>query len=173
MILGCDISTTELTLCFLAENAIAWERAALRRDRSQGKWTDALGNVQAALSTALSDAPRPAEAYIERGWGANRNADYQLGAIFGATYVALGKAVPGIHVEMMTTHQWKKIVTAKIGMTTKKGVPGLATATKDQANSACRILLMDELFLDAERVQRLSPDELDAFGVAYAATHGS
>lgn len=171
MILGIDISTHALHLCFLHDNAVAWSKATLRA--SGGGWFAAVQGTTAGLAGALHEANdlRPREAYIERGWGENRNADFLLGAMLGATAVALTKVLPGIHVEHMTTHEWKRAVTAEVGITTKGGKAGNANARKEQANSACRVILMERMYVDAERVNRLTPDELDAFGVAWTAAH--
>jgi hypothetical protein len=173
VILGIDIDTTKLTICAHRDATWTWATGKLRRDRGQGSWLDAVQAVQAALAMALEDADLTHvahEAYVERGWGANRNADYQLGAIFGATMVALPRCRPGIHVDVMTTHEWKRAVTAAVGIVTKGGRPGNANAPKETANSACRIILM-EAGEDAERVNRLTPDELDSFGIAWTATN--
>lgn len=173
--LGIDIDTRKLTLCLLADDGPRWATATLETHGSRsGTALQAVRSLQNALVSAFAHARAggiiewPREAYVERGWGANRVADFQLGAIFGATVVALPHAVPGIHVDAMTTHEWKRAVTAAIGITTKRGQPGNANAPKEQANSACRILLI-QAGEPAERVNALTPDELDAYGIAWTA----
>lgn len=171
MILGIDIDTRKLTLCAYSEDAVTWATGELRTGRAGQQYLDAAMGTILALAEALEtlDPTRLLdEAYIERGWGANRVADFQLGVVFGATAIALRRMRPNLHVGVMTTHEWKRSVTAAIGVTTKRGQPGNANAPKEQANSACKIILM-EAGEPADRVNALTPDQLDAYGIAWTA----
>lgn len=173
MILGIDIDTRKLTLCAYDGQEVAWATGELRTGRAGQQYLAAAQGVMLALAGGLEKADelrRVHEAYVERGWGANRVADFQLGVVFGATVNALSSVRPGCHVGTMTTHEWKRAVTAAVGVTTKRGVPGNGNAPKEQANSACRIILM-EAGEPAERVNALTPDELDAFGIAWTAAN--
>jgi hypothetical protein len=169
MIVGVDIDTWKLTLCALAPRGPVWETATLRRRQGE-RLLDAIQATQAELPLAVAaleerTGERPAEFYVERGRGQHRNADFDLGAIYGATIVALARACPGAHVSTMAVPEWKKLVTAAVGLATKRGEPGLGNVAKAVANDACRRLLR----LDVLAPEALSADELDAFGIAYAA----
>lgn len=165
---GVDIDTWKVTLCALRpDDAPAWQTAPLRT-RKHGL-IDAIRATAFALPLAVArldllDEPG-VEFHVERGRGMHRNADFDLGTIYGAVIVALGRACPGAHVATMALAEWKKAVTAAVGLTTKRGEPGLGMVKKEVANDACRRLLADRYPLYAE----LSADELDAFGLAYAA----
>ena len=164
---GVDADTTKLVVCLLsgeppaAPTDVNWLTAVLRDAR--GTFVHACQAAPSALALALAGI-RIDEAYVERAWGNERRSDFPLGAIFGATTIALANVSPGCHVEEMPAHQWKKTVTAAVGLTTKKGDPGLGNAPKPVANEACRRILRDH---NVDSVG-LTPDQLDAFGIAYA-----
>jgi len=170
MIVGVDIDTWKLTLCAVSESMVAWETATLRR-RGESL-LDAILGTQHAVPVAVtrlgiaSAETDPTEYHVERGRGQHRKADFDLGAIYGATCVALGRRTPDAHVASMDVPDWKRAVTAAVGIKTARGRPGNANVPKVVANEACRTLLR-ERGLDPSR---LSPDELDAFGIAYAAS---
>lgn len=163
MRVGIDIDTWKLTLCALSDEVVCFETAPIRT-RGQ-TFFDAILGVQHGLSMAL---PRLGvvvdEVYIERGRGQHRAGEYELGAIYGATAVAVKRTLPDVHVQTVALHSWKKIVTAAVGVQTTKGVPGLGNAPKAICNAACRTLLRQR-GLDPSS---LSPDELDAFGIVYS-----
>ena len=142
---------------------IAWETAKIRQ-RGDSFFT-AIQGVAPALSLAVSRLPAtPEEVYIERGRGMHRAGEYELGAIYGATAVAVRRAIPNAHVETVPLHEWKKAVTAAVGITTVKGVPGNGNAKKEISNAAC-LELLQALGLTHGG---LNADELDAFGIVYS-----
>ena len=165
---GVDIDTWKVTLCALHPAGPAWQTAPLRR--AGQSLLDAIRQTAFALPLAcnrldLRDDRIRVEFHVERGRGQHRKADFDLGAIYGAVIVALARACPNSHIASMDIPEWKRAVTAAVGLTTKRGAPGLGNVSKDVANDACRRLLADVYPLYAE----LGPDALDAFGVAYAA----
>lgn len=169
MIVGVDIDTFKLTLCWYGDGVLAWQTAELRKRGDGAKLFGAILAIPGALARAIERAEvRPTEVYIERGFGASRKADFDLGAIYGATALAFGRVVPGVHVGPMAMTTWKKSLTAAAGMKTAKGDPGLGNCKKEVANSAARQVLMAEGCFPE---QPLTPDQLDAFGIAYAARH--
>lgn len=99
--------------------------------------------------------------WIERGFGMSRRADFALGCYFGAIYAACANL--GVIVNSLEAREWKRTVTKAAGIgLTKKG-DGNANAPKDVANEACRALLA----LGEVDGTSWTPDELDAFGVAF------
>ena len=169
-LVGVDIDTWKLTLC-------AWNGGSYRprfataplRRRSAESLLDAIRQTAAALARTvpLLQLERTVEFYVERGRGQHRTADFDLGAIYGSTVVALARVCPGAHVSDMEVPEWKRAVTAAVGMQTKRGVPGLGNVPKEVANDVCRRILVD-LLPQAERLE-LTADQLDAFGLVYAA----
>lgn len=105
--------------------------------------------------------------WVERGYGANRNADFILGCIYGAVIVASGHALPGVAVRQMKASQWKRHVTGERGVVTKKGGVGNGNAPKALANTVCT-----EIWLERWPAvyPPVDPNQLDAFGVALTAT---
>ena len=165
---GVDIDTWKVTLCAVAGRRARWESAPLRS--SGHDLVDALRQTSFAIPLAVARLglleERGVEFYVERGRGMHRNADFDLGAVYGAVIVALARACPNGHVASMALSEWKKAVTAAVGMTTKRGDPGLGMVKKEVANAACVEILADWQAIP----DLLSADELDAFGIAYAAT---
>lgn len=137
------------------------------RIRTSGQsFFDALQGIPSGLSSAVARMGVVIdEVYIERGRGANRKGEYELGAVYGATVVALRRLLANVHIESVTTAEWKKAVTAAVGIETKAGVPGNGNAPKPVANEACRALLERRGFMPPIA---LSADELDAFGVVWS-----
>lgn len=165
--LGIDIDTWKLTLCVLHPSLIAFETCTIRQ-RGQSLF-DAIQGVAPALSLGIARlALVPDEVYIERGRGQHRKGEYELGAIYGATAVAVRRIIPNAHIETVPLPDWKRAVTAAIGITTAKGVPGNGNAPKDVANDACCQILVRERGFVAPNL--LTPDELDAFGIAWSQT---
>lgn len=170
MKLGVDIDTWKLTLCLLVmpgrtlrPSVVEFQTAKIRE--RGGTLFDAIQGVAPALSLAVSRlSVAPEEVYIERGRGQHRKGEYELGAIYGATAVAVRRAVPNAHVETVPLSDWKKAVTAAVGITTVKGVPGNGNAPKPMANAACLEILQD-LGLSHGG---LNADELDAFGIVWS-----
>jgi hypothetical protein len=166
--LGIDIDTWKLTLCaldgpYVHPSVVAFETAKIRQRGDS--FFDAIQGVAPALSLAVSRLPgTPEEVYIERGRGAHRAGEYELGAIYGATAVAVRRAIPNAHVETVPLHEWKKAVTAAVGITTKAGVPGNGNAKKPEANAACLEILQNLGLTHGG----LSADELDAFGIVWS-----
>lgn len=131
----------------------------------------AIGAVSFAFASAVhairSSYPEPVGGvWVERGYGANRNADFILGCIYGAVIVASGHALPGVAVRQMKASQWKRHVTGERGVVTKKGGVGNGNAAKALANTVCT-----EIWLERwpDVYPPVDPNQLDAFGVAYAA----
>lgn len=165
MILGIDIDTYKLTLCWWEPDVgqAQWRTARLREWGSASA-LDAVRATPLGLANATMGMHAPREVYVERGWGQNRRGEFELGAIFGATIVAIPRVYPGAHVDWMPTHIWKKAVTAQVGLTTKAGEPGVGNAAKDVTTAAVLAILGSH---DIER--NVTVDECDAFGVAWAA----
>jgi hypothetical protein len=161
--LGIDPDSWKLTLCNLGPNLIEWQTAPLR-SRGESLF-DAIQTVAPALSLAVSrlSAP-PDEVYIERGRGMFRTADFELGAIYGAVAVAVRRTLPNAHIETVPLSDWKKAVTAEVGIKTAKGIPGNANAKKEIANAAC-LEILQNLGLSHDG---LSADQLDAFGIVWS-----
>lgn len=165
MKLGIDPDSWKLTLCSLGPNLIEWQTAPIR-SRGESLF-DAIQGVAPALSLAVSRlSERPEMVYIERGRGQHRSADFELGAIYGAVVVAIRRVLPNAHIEGVPLHEWKKAVTAEIGIVTMKGVPGNGNAPKEVANAAC-LEILQNLGLSHGG---LSADQLDAFGIVWAAS---
>ena len=164
MIVGVDIDAQKLTLCGVSDSLIVFQTARLRDRRTESLF-DAIKAVPFALGMAVGELGQvPEEFYIERGRGAWRSADFELGAIYGAVAVALKRIVPDAYVTTITVQEWKKAVTAAVGIETKSGQPGNANATKEVANEACREILAERGMMR----EGLTPDMLDAFGIVYA-----
>ena len=164
MRMGVDLDTWKLTLCVIDADQIGFETCPLR-ERNHSLF-DAIQGVAPSLSLAIDRLGAvPDEVYIERGRGQHRKGEYELGAIYGATAVAVRRIIPNAHVETVPLSDWKRAVTAAIGITTMKGVPGNGNAPKAVANEACRTILSRDGF---EEPGRLSPDELDAFGIVWS-----
>lgn len=164
MRVGVDIDTWKLTLCAVSPEVVIFETAKIRVPGQS--IFDALQGIPSSLSSAVSRMGVVIdEVYIERGRGQNRKGEYELGAIYGATTIAIRRLLANVHIETVTTGEWKKVVTAAVGIVTQKGVPGNANAPKALANEACRVILERRGFLPPIA---LSADELDAFGIVYS-----
>lgn len=166
MRLGIDIDTWKLTLCVSGPTVVMFEQAPLR-SKGQSLF-DAIQGVAPSLGLALNRLGLERgieEVYIERGFGMFRKADFDLGAIYGATAVACRRLMPNVHIETVEVREWKRAVTAAVGITTKRGQPGNANANKVVANSSCRTLLLTRGLRD---VEKLSADHLDAFGIVFS-----
>jgi hypothetical protein len=166
--LGIDTDTWKLTLCSISgweePEIVEWQTAPLR-NRGDSLF-DAIQGVASALSLAVSRlSSAPDEVYIERGRGQHRTADFELGAIYGATAVAVRRVLPNAFIETVPLHDWKKRVTAAVGITTVKGVPGNGNAPKAVANAACLEILQGLGITHGG----LSADQLDAFGIVWSA----
>jgi Holliday junction resolvasome RuvABC endonuclease subunit len=168
-VVGVDIDSFKLTLCLVEADGVLtaarWSTGALRTPAADA--LDAVANIPSALDLAVARLEAQGgvnEAYVERAWGESRRSDYLLGAVFGATLVSIRRYLPGAHVGRLEVQEWKKAVTAEVGMTTKKGEPGIGNASKASVNYACQQILQ-RASLEWER----TPDEFDAFGVAFAA----
>ncbi len=107
---------------------------------------------------------RPREAWIERGFGSSRKADFVLGAIYGATIAAATSVLPGVAVRPLLLSTWKRAVTAECGITTKAGAPGNSMVKKPVAN-ACATQIWSDLWPLA--IVPTDPNHLDAFSVAW------
>ena len=165
MKVGVDIDSWKLTACALGNGQPQFAQASLRQ-RGHGLF-DAIQRVTFALGSMLDGFGPVTEIHVERGRGMFRSADFELGAIYGATIIAARRVHPNAYLGTVTVQEWKKAVTAAVGITTGKGVPGNANATKEIANEACRKLLQVD-GVTSEQAWALSADELDAFGIVYS-----
>lgn len=171
MILGVDYSSYEAVLCALPFEG-GKPRLAVARFRPASRSGDdhaiaALGQVSAGIAAAIADLCLPqgeeTVAWVERGYGTSRRADWILGAYFSAIFVDLRRSL-GDAVNPIDLREWKKIVTGQSGIgLTVKGA-GNGNAKKEVANEACRALLS----LVEVDGSTWTPDELDAFGIAWA-----
>jgi hypothetical protein len=163
---GIDIDTWKLTFCAVSEEVVLFEQAKIRAPGQS--LFDALQGIAAALFTAVTRlGVEPDEVYIERGRGMHRKGEYELGAIYGATAVAVRRRLPNAHIETVTVAEWKKAVTAAIGIKTARGAPGNGNAPKPVANAACAAILQARGFT-LEQLALLSADHLDAFGIVWS-----
>lgn len=156
-----------------------WATAKLRsRARKGGPGDDefaAIGNVRTATAFGLAQladgigAARGSlgaidAAFVERGYGQSRRADFVLGAIYGSLTVSLDSLLTSASVHSVTTQEWKRAVTAECGIETKDGRPGNGQVPKSKANECVREILgrywPGREFPD-------DPDSLDAFGIAF------
>jgi len=167
---GIDIDSWKLTLCGIEVTEetplVEWQQKALRVKKQS--LFDAIQGVMSALALAISEFDfEVQEVYIERGRGLFRTADFELGAIYGATIVGIKRLLPNAYVGSITTQKWKKLVTGHTGTFTKAGVPGNGNAPKAEANAACRELL-GRMGFTVTDAGSLSPDHLDAFGIVWS-----
>lgn len=165
MRLGIDIDTWKLTLCVSGPTVTMFDQAPLRV-KGQTLF-DAIQEVAPSMGMTLHRLgidTQITHVYIERGFGMFRKADFDLGAVYGATAVAARRMLPNVHIETVEARAWKKVVTAACGIKTKAGVPGNANAPKALANECCRSLLA----LRGITSEGLTPDHYDAFGIVYS-----
>ncbi len=168
MRVGIDLDTWKLTLCASGPDVVLFEQAKIR-ERGHSLF-DAVQGIPSALAFAFSRLGVVVdEVYVERGRGMFRTADFELGAVWGATAIAVRRCLPDVHVETVEVHEWKKAVTAAVGLTTKKGVPGVGNTSKAVANRACLTLLHRR----GINGSGLSPDHLDAYGIVASVELGS
>lgn len=167
MRVGIDLDTWKLTLCAIdapEPSVVLFAQESLRK-RGQSLF-DAVQGIPFALSQAFAQLDvHVNQVYIERGRGMFRTADFELGAIWGATALAVRRQYPDVFVESVTVSEWKKLVTAHTGVVTKTGVPGNGNAPKALANESCVTLLGRLGIIDPG----LTPDHLDAFGIVWSA----
>lgn len=175
MIVGVDFDTYKATLCAIPFDRLAprWATAEFRPARATGEdeAIRALARVRKAVYAGITEiVVGPTVIFVERGFGMSRRADWILGAFFGAIYVSLADPTSRLVVNPMEAREWKRDLTGYVGhgLTTKGA--GNANAKKDVANEAARILLAQPLVELPPSVEAasLSPDELDAFSIAWA-----
>lgn len=118
-------------------------------------------------TTVAQGTPKIEEAWIERGFGASRKADFVLGAIYGATIAVSTSVLPGVAVRPILLSTWKREVTAECGMFTKAGAPGNSMVKKPIANACASQIWSDTWPLS---IVPTDPNHLDAFSVAFAGT---
>lgn len=124
------------------------------------------GDRAAALTVQAGlKRPRIESAWIERGFGSSRKADFILGAIYGATIAAAAQLIGYVPMRPMLASSWKREVTGEVGITTKAGGRGNGNAKKDLANACCLEIWRDRWPL---AIAPGDPNQLDAFGVAWA-----
>lgn len=171
--LGIDIDSYAIHVCAMPGDG-GPPTVVTRALRKKGDTEhQAIGSVNLALASAVNGIretlplPGIGGVWIERGYGTSRKADFILGCIYGAVVVACGHVLPGIAVRPMPASQWKKQVTAVVGIRTKQGVAGNGNASKAMANAACT-----EIWKNAWPLAIIptDPNQLDAFGVAIAAS---
>lgn len=119
------------------------------------------GTVVAQPRVAISSV------WIERGYGASRRADFVLGAIYGATFIAVAHVLPGVPARPMQARDWKRDLTGEMGITTKTGGRGNGNVKKEVANACARELWEREWPL---AIIPTDPNQLDAFSIAWAAS---
>jgi stage V sporulation protein SpoVS len=186
--LGVDIDSYAIHVCAIPGDGgppTAVTHAIRKKGDSEHQ---AIGNVAYALAASLKDIrdarrggpfllppgatlveiPEAIEGvWIERGYGSSRRADFILGCIYGAVIVACGHVLPGVAVRPMKASDWKKQVTAVVGVRTKTGTAGNGNAPKAMANAACTEIWQNAWPL---AIVPTDPNQLDAFGVALAAS---
>jgi hypothetical protein len=165
MVVGVDYDTFKATLCALPFERLDPPILLQARWRPNSKGGDALehlGAVPEALGIVLPCLPdEPHVYFVERGFGMSRRSDFLLGAFLGAILAELRR---GASANMVDLREWKSEVTERAGVgLTAKG-RGNGNAKKEIANEACRVLLATLWGFDAGV---WTPDELDAFGIAY------
>lgn len=173
LVVGIDYSTYEASLVALPlDGSIGAVRRRTAKFRP-AKWSGddhmiaALANVHLAILTALAGLTNDfstAVVWIERGQGASRRSDWSMGAYFAAIYATCA-ALPLGGLNPLDAREWKRIVTQTAGIgLVQDGTRGNANAPKEVANAACRGLLQ----LGEVDSADWTPDDLDAFGVAFA-----
>lgn len=180
MIVGVDIDSYKATICavpFSGGRPILTE-ARWRPDGKSGDALGVLGQVPAGMVRALTileyDSDRfkvePNVWFVERGFGASRRSDFIVGAFTGAVVATLTSLrawppdVTNDPINLMDAAEWKREVTGVSGIgVTKKGT-GNGNVKKEIANDACRALLL----LDEIEPVDWTPDQLDAWGIAFA-----
>jgi len=178
MTLGIDPGSYFLTLCVVGERDVTLETLPLRKKTKTGPAGEMLAIT--AIPTVLRDSVilttiEPEVAWVEHGFGASRQSDFILGAVFGATVATLSNR--GLRVEQIHPSVWKKEVTAECGMKTKAGEPGVGSVKKDVANACARKIairfncrrIISGVYDETVTWAHLTPDELDAFSVAWTA----
>lgn len=154
MVVGIDYDTHALYLCaYTPGDDPALATARLRSSRDSNA-LEAIGNVPSALGRALDTIHNGhADLWVERGRGANRNADWILGAIAGAV-IATYPRLNGGSARLIDANQWKATI-------------GARGNTKAAANHAATLQW-------SSRHPHLNPPTdpnlLDAYGIALAAS---
>jgi hypothetical protein len=166
MVIGIDYSSYDAHLCGVGFDGGKPKlvRAVFRPAKASGEAAaiEALKEVGVMLASAVYEfgSDEPHVFFVERGFGASRRADWILGAFFAAVYVTLAGYGP---TNVMEAREWKREVTLRSGVgLTVKGC-GNPNVNKDVANEATRALL-GLVEVDGSD---WSPDELDAYGIAW------
>ncbi len=176
MVIGVDIDSYHLHLCGISGDEPPRVVSVPLRKRGDDEHSAVLAVATsfAVGARTIRDDPvvsnlaamLPVESvWVERGYGPNRNADFVLGAIYGATFIAAHNTLPNAAVRPMLASSWKKHVTAETGITTKGGGAGNGNASKLMANRACMDIWHARWPL---AIIPTDPNQLDAFGVALA-----
>jgi hypothetical protein len=111
---GIDYDSNALYVCLYAGHDADPKIVAVDLRSRGGDQTDAILAVPTALAFAVQKlgVPTGTEAWIERGHGPNRNADWILGAIAGATLSAWPRCTGGGNARLIPAADWKKAVGA-------------------------------------------------------------
>ena len=166
--LGIDYDTYKATLVALDVRppVIASETIRYRRAVASGEtfMMEALGEVVEALreSPLLPVADAIA---LERGWGASRRSDWQMGAFYGALLAAIKLRYPAKPVEYVKAAEWKREVTGKAGMRDGKGNGNVKKETAHACLAEIAPLIHPEL--TPIEVLALDSDERDALAIAW------
>jgi hypothetical protein len=173
--LGIDFDSYGLHVCALPDDGgpPVVVTAKLRK-KGDGEH-QAIQAVGAALANAVERVrvlhdgrftpPNVGEAWIERGFGASRRADFVLGAIYGATIAASTSVLPGTAMRPLLAADWKRDITGECGITTKTGGRGNGNVKKEIANQCATQIWSDTWPLS---IVPTDPNHLDAFSVAWA-----
>lgn len=114
MTAGIDFDSNALYVCRYDGNDADPAIVAVSLRGRGGDQTEAISAVPTVLAFAVQKLglPTGTEAWVERGHGPNRNADWILGAIAGAVISAWPRVTGGGTARLITTSDWKRAVGA-------------------------------------------------------------
>lgn len=166
MIVGVDFSTYDACLVGLplepadGEQPIV-ETVVFRKKHRSGDDAaiEALKNVRTMLLSSQL-LWRAKMAFVERGFGASRRADFIMGAFFGVILTTLSTNVPAANV--MTGAEWKREVSAACGVRTKTGRKGNGNLSKEEAHG----YVHEVAYNYGHDIIGYGPDALDAYAIS-------
>lgn len=154
MVVGIDFDTNAVYLCALERNSDP--KIAAVQLRTDGDLTEAILAVPAALAFAIQTLGiTKADAWVERGTGFSRKADWPLGAIAGAIIATWPRLTHGSPCRLITTADWKQAL----------GAPG--NCNKATANTYATLHWRSN---HPTTHPPTNHNQLDAYSIALAAT---
>jgi hypothetical protein len=133
LIVGVDFDTYKATMVglpLLGEGGPVVETVVFRHKSGDDHAYRGLARVRSLL--LASELVHQGDVFfIERGWGAQRKADYLMGAYFGVIYSFLSSFG---FANVITAQEWKKAISAAGGARTRDGGKGRGNLTKLEAH---------------------------------------